>query len=303
MMRNEPVPSIPSEWTVWAFSDTHGVASGLVTALQAAGIIDATLGWKAPARTALIGCGDYVDRGLDSLGVVSLLQRLQGEAAASGSRVELARGNHEAMLASIGDGATEWLETWLRYGGDTTLASFGCEPGEVAHPQRSAASLRDCAPGLFEWLAGMPQAVRWRDVLFVHGGPPPHHGLGDLGVTTDEHLWIRSGFFETPWQSATFEAYRNVGIERVVFGHTPQWQGPVLFHDGRSIDIDTNAVGHPRMPADARQELTLIGMEGETSFSNAHIIAVPTCEAPDSRRVHGGRPSDPDRALDRQAPG
>ena len=53
---------------------------------------------------------------------------------------------------------------------------------DVAH---MTDAMERCAPGLFDWLDGLPQAVRWRDVLFVHGGLPPGHTLNDLGVTID----------------------------------------------------------------------------------------------------------------------
>ena len=118
--------------------------------------------------------------------------------------------------------------------------------------RRMVAHLESCAPGLFAWLDRLPHAVRWRDVLFVHGGLPPGRAPEDLGATTDEHLWIRSGFFDTPWDEGEFDVYRAAGIDRVVFGHTPQWAGPTLFHEGHSLDIDTNAVGNPRMPGRGR---------------------------------------------------
>jgi hypothetical protein len=146
------------------------------------------------------------------------------------------------------------------------------------------AQLERCAPGLVPWLDGLPQAVCWRDVLFVHGGLPPHGSLDDLGTTTEEHLWIRSGFFERPWDEAAFDSYRAAGVDRVVFGHTPQWNGPTTFHDGHSLDIDTNAVGDPRMPAGAVQELTLLGFAGDSSFAGARFVTIPTAGAPERMR-------------------
>ena len=275
------LPRVPDDWTVWAFSDTHGVTSGLLAALRAAGILDEALHWVAPPRTALVGCGDYLDRGVDVRGLVALLRRLQAEADGAGGTVLLARGNHEAMPLMIRAGAHEWLDTWLEYGGDATMASFGCRTEDAHDARRMVAHLETGAPGLFGWLAGLPQAVRWRDVLFVHGGLPPHHGPDDLGTTTDEHLWIRSGFFDSPWETPGFDAYRAAGIDRVVFGHTPQWSGPTLFHEGHSLGIDTNAVGNPRMPAGAVQELTLLGLAGVGSFEQARIVTIPTVDAPD----------------------
>lgn len=290
-MPDQRIPRVPDDWTVWAFTDVHGVTSGLIAALQAAQVLDDALHWIAPPRTALIGCGDYLDRGRDARGLVSLLRRLQEEAAGASGAVLLARGNHEAMPLLIRGGAREWLETWLEYGGDATVASFGCAGEDVRDAQRVASHLEACAPGLFGWLDRLPHAVRWRDVLFVHGGLPPQHALEDLGSTTEEHLWIRSGFFDTPWDEGDFDAYRAAGIDRVVFGHTPQWGGPTLFHEGHSLDIDTNAVGNPRMPAGAVQELTLLGLAGEGSFERARIVTIQTADAPDRmrrRRERGG---------------
>jgi serine/threonine protein phosphatase 1 len=286
-MSHPRIPRVPDDWTVWAFSDTHGVTSGLITALQAARLLDEALHWIAPPRTALIGCGDYLDRGRDARGLVNLLRRLQAEAARAGGAAWLARGNHEAMPLLVRAGAHEWLPTWLEYGGDATLASFGCGDAEARDAQLMAEHLEACAPGLFDWLDGLPQAVRWRDVLFVHGGLPPGQALEDLGATTQEHLWVRSAFFDTPWDEGDFEAYRAAGIDRVVFGHTPQWGGPTLFHEGHSLGIDTNAVGNPRMPAGAVQDLTLLGLAGEGSFESARIVTIPTAGAPDRmRRPH-----------------
>jgi len=275
------LPHVPDDWSVWAFSDAHGVTSGLRQALAEAGLVDGVGHWSAPPATALIGCGDYIDRGGDIAGTVALLRRLQAEAAAAGSAVLLARGNHEAMPLMVRDGHHEWLETWLEYGGQATVAAFGCARPEAHDPARVMAALEGCAPGIFDWFESLPQAVRWRDILFVHGGLAPGHGPADLGVTSEEHLWVRSGFFDEPWESIDFEAYRAAGIERVVFGHTPQWAGPTFHHEGRSLGIDTNAVGNPRMPDHAVQELTLLGLTGSGSFEQARFVRVPTHEAPE----------------------
>jgi serine/threonine protein phosphatase 1 len=275
------IPRVPDDWDVWAFSDVHGMTSSLVAALQQAAILDSDRHWIAPPRTALVGCGDYLDRGGDVSGLVTLLRDLQSEAPARGGAVLLARGNHEAMPLMIRAGAAEWLEVWREYGGDATLASFGCLPGDGVDANGVIGRLQLQAPELFAWLESLPQAVRWRDVLFVHGGLPPNGSLADLGVTTDEHLWIRSGFFERPWVDRVFDAYRAEGVGRVVFGHTPQPAGPTFFHDGRSLDIDTNAVGNPDLPAGSAQALTLLGLAGDGSFANARFISVRTEHAPE----------------------
>lgn len=278
------LPHLPDDWEVWAFTDAHGVTSGLRRGLREAGLIDADDRWIAPARTALVGCGDYVDRGGDIAGMVALLRRLQTEAADKDGAVLLARGNHEVMPLMIRDGHHEWLETWLEYGGQATVAAFGCPDAADLGPDAVIEMLEACSPGLFEWFDSLPQAVRWRDVIFLHGGLAPGHGPADLGITTDEHLWVRSGFFDVPWGSGAFDAYVAAGIERVVFGHTPQWDGPTSYHDGRSLGIDTNAVGNPRMPEGAVQALTLLGISGSGAFEDARYVSVPTAAAPDTMR-------------------
>ena len=77
-MPNARIAHIPDDWDVWAFSDPHGVTSAFISALQQAGLIDPEGHWCAPAGTALVGCGDYLDRGGDVRGLVRLLRQLQG---------------------------------------------------------------------------------------------------------------------------------------------------------------------------------------------------------------------------------
>jgi hypothetical protein len=280
------LPRIPDDWGVWAFADPHGVVSGLVAALREAGLVDADARWVAPPRTALVGCGDYIDRGRGSRGMVRLLRRLSAEAAAAGGAAVFARGTHEQMALLVEQGQHDWMATWLRYGGCATLRSFGCPPEDVSHPGHAVAMMEAGSPGLFAWLASLPQAVRWRDVLFVHGGLPPDHGPEDLGVVTDEHLWIRREFFETAWESGDFGRFVDAGIERVVFGHTPQTAGPTRYHGGRSLAIDTNACGNPALPQGSVKAVTLVGLGGDGSFDAARVVTLPTDGAPDG----AGRP-------------
>jgi serine/threonine protein phosphatase 1 len=277
------MPRVPDDWTIWAFTDPHGVASGLEPALREAGLVDEGLRWIAPARTALVGCGDYVDRGLESRRVVQLLRQLEGEAVGAGGALVLARGNHEHLLLQLAAGESQDFETWLFYGGKATLASWGLaelDPGA----RRTLLELDRSTPGVLAWLAELAHAVRWRDVLFVHGGLPQWAGPDDLGATTDTHLYVRGEFFDATWESGVFDRFLADGIRRVVFGHTPQPGGTRLFHDGRSIALDTNACGNPHMAVDARRMVTLLELRGDVAFAEARQIVVPTDGAPDGTR-------------------
>lgn len=281
----ELVGTVPDDWTVWAFADPHGVASGLRDGLRAAGLIDDRDRWIAPPRTALVGCGDYIDRGWDSRGCVDLLRRLETEAPATGGSVWLTRGNHEHIVDHLANGGLEILDHWLQFGGVEALASYGYrEP--LDDPRPVVRHLRSAAPELLAWIGGLRHAVRWRDVLFVHGGLVPHTTPDDLGRTTDRHLWIRRAFFDTPWESGAFDGYRRSGIERVVYGHTPLPYGPRLSQDGRVLGIDTNACRIPTMPADAIAQVTLVRLEGDVAFAEAPMLEIRTDEAPDRQ---GGR--------------
>ena len=276
----ERIVQLADDWEVWAFSDPHGVTSGFAAALREAGLVDDDLRWSAAPRTALLGCGDYVDRGRDSRGILALLRRLQPEAEAAGGKVLLLRGNHEEMLLHLWSGRQQWLPVWLAYGGHATLESFGCAPADPMTDVPALADVERTAPGTFAWLEALGQAARWRDVIFVHGGLPPDHGPDDLGTITDAHLWIRAEFFDTPWESGAFDGYRRAGVERVAFGHSPGPDGVRVLQGGRLLNLDSNACGNPRMPPNARKMVTLVQI-GDDSFEASRRVVVPTDRAPD----------------------
>lgn len=295
-----PGPSpyfIPDSFSrVWAFGDCHGVRSGLLAALVKAGIATPDGHWCAPAGTALVGCGDYLDRGTDSRGLIYLLATLAKEAPMADGLVVLVRGNHEQMVLNFMYGDMAKTAAWLVSGGEATLDSLG-----IAHPRGAVvlaslpSDLETALPGLRSWLLGMPECARWRDVLFVHAGPPRERALEDYGRQLPgdwrnaevDHLWLRGDFYRVPGiaEDDRYEAVRAAGIARVVFGHTPQ-DAPTLFHNEQSLCLDTNACGNG-LPA----SLALARIPATGSLAGAEIVSVDTSGAPDRMKLEpaGGR--------------
>ncbi len=184
--------TIPSVLTVYAFSDPHGQLSMLKESLRTAGILDGAGHWAAPPKTALVGLGDYIDRGEDPAGVVGLLRRLAEEATSvgDGSRVVMTLGNHEQMLLCGLRGDRGNWRNWIANGGRATLASF--DVPESLTMVEGAAALEAKAPWLRAWLEGLPDAARWRDVLFVHAGLVPDVAIEGWEHVEWRHLWVRN---------------------------------------------------------------------------------------------------------------
>jgi serine/threonine protein phosphatase 1 len=94
---------------VLAIGDVHGSAAAL----------DALLGVVKPeANDVVITLGDYVDRGIDSAGVIEQLLHLSTKC-----QLIPLRGNHEEMMMDARRGP-EFLDLWKRLGGDATLISY-----------------------------------------------------------------------------------------------------------------------------------------------------------------------------------
>lgn len=270
------VAEIPDGWTVYAFGDVHGVRSGLVGVLRAAHLLDEEECWIGGPRVALVGLGDYVDRGLDSAGVVALLRRLAVQMRAAGSRLVLVRGNHEGMLVDMFGGSDRWFDVWLASGGDALLAAFGIADPPV--DAASAAAALGCAdPHLRPWLLATLPYARWRDVLFVHAGLPAGGSIGAL-VDGDEQLWNSAVLEEPGLASEAYSHFRVDGVRRLVVGHMPRPDGPVIANHGSLLRLDADACG---LAGDGCMALARLDAD---SFADSALYVVPTSAAVDRSR-------------------
>ncbi len=237
-----PPIRIPDEFAVWAASDIHGQLRAVDRLLARAGLSDGADRWTAAPGTAFVITGDVVDRGPDSVGLVRRLASLRAQAERSGGIVAILEGNHEAQVLGGLGGEPEIFRALMTFGGAATLASAGLRPDEWEG--RTAAGIRarveELVPDLVPTLWTFAPYARWRDVLFVHGGPVPHQEL-DAFERSADRLWIRDGFYASRDRfpdGAPWDPYRRAGFRQVVFGHTPAEQ-PTASHAGLALNIDT----------------------------------------------------------------
>lgn len=280
-----PPIRIPDEFTVWAASDVHGQLRAVDRLLEAAGLTDRGDRWIAPAGSALVITGDAVDRGPDSLGLVRRLASLRDQAGHAGGLVALLWGNHEAQVLGGLGGDPEIFRAMLVFGGAGTLVSAGLRRDEwEGRPAAEiAARVDELAPDLRPTLWSFAPYARWRDVLFVHGGPVPFQALDRFERSADR-LWIRRGFFDSPAsfpEADAWATYRHAGIARVVFGHTPV-DRPTFFHHGHALNLDTWR----------GQQVTLARLEPGARLTDAVFLAEPA-----EPRVIADAPVSPEDVL------
>lgn len=111
-------PRVPEGVRVYAVGDVHGRAD-LMRQLEERIEADAA---ARPDRCTnlLVYLGDYVDRGFDSRQVI---EHLTGPPPEGFDRV-LLLGNHDLWFRTFLEGEPVG-ESWLRFGGDATLLSYG----------------------------------------------------------------------------------------------------------------------------------------------------------------------------------
>ncbi len=185
---------------VVAIGDVHGSYKGLVTILVRSGLLDAGGHWNGGSQV-LVQTGDLFDRGAQVRPVLDLLTRLQAEATASGGRVIVLLGNHEAMNlmglesyvnpavyeAFAGRGSRRalkrayaqrarfWEHRAPELGIEVPAGAVDKEVWLGAHPQGWVEYRAALGPGgeLGRWLHGLPAVVVVGGTLFVHGGLGP----------------------------------------------------------------------------------------------------------------------------------
>jgi serine/threonine protein phosphatase 1 len=215
---------VPPGVCVYAVGDIHGRVD-LLSELHRLIAEDAS--HLTPGTEKLVVyVGDYVDRGMESRQVVDLLldRPLPGFTA-----VHLL-GNHDAWLLSFLVDA-QIGPTWLRYGGDATLHSYGVSIGlqrdDAGIYDKLQADLRQRVPRRHvDFLQNLELSYETGDFLFVHAGVRPTLPLDRQ--TAEDLLWIREPFL----------SWRRDLAKVVVHGHTVG-ADPIVRNN--RIGIDTGA--------------------------------------------------------------
>jgi serine/threonine protein phosphatase 1 len=213
---------------VFAVGDIHG-RNDLLNPLLAAMKAEA-VGAATPVAVFL---GDYVDRGVDSRGVVESLLNFR---RTSGIQTRFLRGNHDdTLLKFLSDAAVG--PTWVDFGGGETLTSYevempgsrGDEAGWEAARLAFDDAIGDDHRAFFEELELFAE---YGDYFFSHAGARPGVLLAEQSAR--DLMWIRDQFLTSKfsWPKA------------VVHGHTPS-ETPTVSQ--RRIGLDTGAYATGRL--------------------------------------------------------
>jgi hypothetical protein len=241
--------------STYVIGDIHGNLRSLHKLLEHAQLIDHHHCWIG-GQSKLWFIGDLVDRGHDSIGVIDLVMRLQGEAQAAGGSVSSLLGNHEVLfLAAYQFGrrstglSSNFITKWRRNGGHKD-------------------DLKKLTKQHIEWLTALPAMAQIGDTLLQHADATFYTHYGNSIDEVNEsfrHLLQRSNILSWDELLASFVArsvfqHHLVGkeivdrfltlykSERLIHGHTPislvigqpakKVTEALVYADGRCINVD-----------------------------------------------------------------
>lgn len=179
------VPTVPRPpLPLCVIGDLHGRADLLDLML-------ATIATRNPKGEARhVFAGDLIDRGPDSAAVLARVHQL---CTSDPAHYICVMGNHERMLLDFLADPPRFGPRWFGAGGDQTLASFGLTLSygsrDATLQSRSLAEALQAkiAPGMLEWLAGLPLYWQEGSVLVAHAGADAKKPL--IRQTETELIW------------------------------------------------------------------------------------------------------------------
>lgn len=190
---------------IFIIGDVHGCLDMLKALIK-------KIDWR-PQRDRLIFLGDYIDRGPESKGVVSLILELQKVSPG----VQCLMGNHENAFLEFLNGGD--INLFLMNGGTPTLHNYGIRSineGEFAIP-----------PDHLHFFQRLIPCIELEDYYVVHAGFRP--GVEVEKQSLEDMIWIREPFIFSDYDFG----------KKVIFGHSPYLE-PLVMEN--KIGLDTGAV-------------------------------------------------------------
>ncbi len=230
---------VPAGVRVYAIGDVHGRLD-LYRQLEELILEDLARDGRL-LDPLVVHLGDYVDRGLQSRQLLDHI--LHHSRLADWPRVFL-RGNHDLWMRLFLAGEPVG-ESWLAYGGDATIASYGVPPRPDLPEEERLAELRHrlaerVPPAHLRFLDALEDAFVLGDYFFCHAGIRPGVPLAEQ--SPEDLLWIREPFL----------SWRGDAGKVIVHGHTVS-EVPVVRTN--RIGVDTGAY--------ITNRLTALVLEGE----------------------------------------
>ena len=223
------LPSTPDKHRIYAIGDIHGRVDLLARLLS---MIETDSVIYPEKQRKLIFLGDYIDRGIDSRGVI---ERLSGSFA-KGLQPVFVRGNHDDRFIRFLEGQLDVAPAWLQLGGAAAMASYGVNAFSCAGANRLEFLHKELSARIpdshREFLNNTVFSVTYGDYYFVHAGIKP--GIPLAKQVPEDQMWIRGEFLFSD---------KDFG-KTIVHGHTIRPEPEVKTN---RIGIDTGAFASGRL--------------------------------------------------------
>lgn len=200
----------------FAIGDLHGRLDLLEGALD---LIAKRAGTK-PYK--FVVCGDFVDRGPDSKGIIEMLMLMQSVPELN---VVVLKGNHEDMMVQCLERRAQ-LRWWVGNGGGMTLISYGFTSTEQVYDAMDSGGAIPAAH--MAWLKDLPIYHMDEHRAFVHAGLNPDLPLAEQ--KPEYVMWRYDGGSIEDQPNYTFEG------KHVVHGHVQHAEGPLLLEHTSNLD-------------------------------------------------------------------
>ena len=241
---------------VYVIGDLHGQLEKVCALLIHAGLVDASLHWRA-GDTTLVFMGDFFDRGPDGIGCLELVMRLQAQASRAGGCVQALLGNHEILTVS----ASRFNRRLTNGPGGTFVEDWQYNGGQIVDLQR-------LTQAHIAWLADLPAMLILQEHLLIHADATFYRRYGanvaEVNAAFRACMYSQQpALFEQVLRdfgereaflddelgvTRSHEMLKQFGGKRIVHGHTPipkmlgrrgaEVRLPLVYAGGLVVNVD-----------------------------------------------------------------